>query len=143
MKNIFLLLLGTVLLRLTTPSASGNDAVQELQEPKLTISDFKKFRDPFKAPNFQMEEDHRSSLEKFSVNEFKLIAVMTGPVRMRAMIADPTGKTYTVAQSTPIGLRDGKVVKITTQSVVVREKLVNPLGEAENVDTEIEFAARP
>lgn len=112
-------------------------------EPKLSISDFKKFRDPFKAPEFQAEEDRRTALEKFSVNEFRLVAVMTGPVRMRAMIADPAGKTYTVAQSTPIGLREGRVVKITTQSVVVREKIVNPLGEAESVDTEIGFGTKP
>ncbi len=109
----------------------------------MTISDFKKFRDPFKAPNFQAVEDQRGELEKFSVNEFKLIAVMTGPVRMRAMIAAPTGKTYTVAKSTPIGLREGRVIKITTQSVVVREKIVNPLGEAENVETEIGFPPKP
>jgi len=143
MKIHFNLVLSFALIGLVSVPVSGNEVSEVLQEPKLTISDFKKFRDPFKAPNFEMEEDRRSSLEKFSVNEFKLIAVMTGPVRMRAMIADPTGKTYSVAQSTPIGLRDGKVVKITTQSVVVREKIVNPLGEAESVDTEIGFAARP
>ena len=116
--------------------------LEQASEIPMTISDFKKFRDPFKAPNIEAIEDQRSDLEKISVNEFKLVAVMTGPVRMRAMISGPTGKTYTVAQSTPIGLREGKVIKITTQSVVVREKIVNPLGETENVETEISFGTQ-
>jgi Tfp pilus assembly protein PilP len=132
-----------LILAMSIISSQSHAATGESVEIPMNITDFKKFRDPFKAPEFQVAQDERGALEKFSVNEFKLVAVMTGPVRMRAMIADPTGKTHTVAKSASIGLREGKVIKITTQSVVVREKIVNPLGEAENIDTEIGFASKP
>lgn len=101
------------------------------------IIDYKKFRDPFKEPLYFESQELRSDLERFSVTDFKVVGVITGPIRMRAMLVAPDGKTHYVAEKMKIGLRDGVVVKITTKSVVVREKVVNPLGEVELFDTEI------
>ncbi len=99
--------------------------------------DYKKFRDPFKEPAISEMQELRSELERYAVTEFRVVAVITGPLRMRAMLIAPDSKTHYVSEKMKIGLRDGVIVKITTKSVVVREKVVNPLGEVEMFDTEI------
>jgi type IV pilus assembly protein PilP len=99
--------------------------------------DYKKFRDPFKEPAISETLIVKSDLERFPVTDFKVTGVITGPIRMRAMLLAPDGKTHYVAENMKVGMRDGVIVKITTKTVVVREKVVNPLGEVEMFDTEI------
>jgi hypothetical protein len=101
------------------------------------VVDYKKFRDPFKEPAVSETLVIKSDLERFPVTDFKVTGVITGPIRMRAMLLAPDGKTHYVAESMKVGTRDGVIVKITTKTVVVREKVVNPLGEVEQFDTEI------
>ncbi len=103
----------------------------------ISVVDYKKFRDPFKEPAIAEILDSRSDLEKYAVTDFKVVAIITGPLRMRAMLIAPDSKTHYVAEKMKIGLRDGVIVKITTKTIVVREKVVNPLGEVEQFDTEI------
>lgn len=103
----------------------------------VATMDYKKFRDPFKEPILSETADIRSDLERFAVTDFRVTGIITGPVRMRAMLVAPDAKTHYVSEKMKIGLRDGVIVKITTKSVVVREKVVNPLGEVEMFDTEI------
>lgn len=99
--------------------------------------DYKKFRDPFKEPEVSAVIEMRSELEKHAVTDFKVTGIITGPIRMRAMVVAPDGKTHYVAEKMKMGLRDGIITRITTKSVSVREKVVNPLGEVELFDTEI------
>lgn len=99
--------------------------------------DYKKFRDPFKQPLITDTETPKSDLERFAVTDFKVVAIITGPLRMRAMIVAPDSKTHYISEKMKIGNRDGVVVKITTKTIVVREKVVNPLGEVELFDTEM------
>ena len=110
--------------------------------PVTSLSDFKKFRDPFKEPETPVDaSDELSDLEKYSTPEFKLLGVMSGPVRMRAMIGAPNGRSYVVSEKMKLGQREGVISRITTRSVIVTEKIVNPLGEVELVDTELNFQA--
>ncbi len=107
------------------------------RSPAPTVGDYKKFRDPFKEPEISEVIQNRSDLEKYAVTDFKVTGIITGPIRMRAMVVAPDGKTHYVAEKMKMGLRDGIVIKITTKSVSVREKVMNPLGEVELFDTEI------
>jgi len=109
----------------------------EIPPVSPTVIDYKKFRDPFKQPLISEIEVQKSELERFAVSDFKVVAIITGPLRMRAMIVAPDTKTHYISEKMKIGLRDGVVVKITTKSIVVREKVVNPLGEVELFDTEM------
>lgn len=99
--------------------------------------DYKKFRDPFKEPSVVETAITKSELERYPITDFKVVAIITGPIRMRAMLTAPDGKTHYVSEQMKIGTRDGVIVKITTKSIVVREKVVNPLGEVEQFDSEI------
>ncbi len=112
------------------------------EEARAGIQDFLKFRDPFKQPETQKSSNEQlTDLEKYAVNEFKLTGVMTGPKRMRAMILAPDGKTHFVSEKMKIGNKNGIIAKITTKSLVVKEKLVNALGEEELIETEMSMAA--
>lgn len=108
-----------------------------ISPPPTSPLDYKKFRDPFKEPAIAESADLRSDLERYAVTDFKVAAIITGPIRMRAMVVAPDSKAHYISEKMKMGLRDGVVVKITTKSVVVREKVVNPLGEVELFDTEI------
>jgi type IV pilus assembly protein PilP len=120
-----------------SPVPSGIPEIPGAPRTAGTAVDYKKFRDPFKEPAFSESVVIKSDLERFPVTDFKVTGVITGPIRMRAMLLAPDGKTHYVAESMKVGTRDGVIVKITTKTVVVREKVVNPLGEVEMFDTEI------
>lgn len=98
-------------------------------------------RDPFKSPALQLAEGvPRTELETIPIDQFKLLAVITGPERMRAMLASQGGKNFFVGVGTKIGVRRGSVRKITKNSIKIREKVVNILGQEEDLETEIKIA---
>jgi len=98
-----------------------------------------KQRDPFKRPPIKMGvEGPKSELQAFPVEQFKLVGVMTGDSgRMKAMLEGPNKKTYFVQEKMFIGIRNGFIQKITDTAVIVREKIVNVLGQEEAVNSEI------
>jgi Tfp pilus assembly protein PilP len=124
----------------TAPAAVSTPAPgNALSEGFPSAEEIKKIRDPFKRPDAEasLAATPRSDLEKYQVDAFKMVAVVTGPTRMRAMLQAPDGKTFMVAERARIGLRNGVVTKITSDAVCVRERVMNVLGEEENVDSEI------
>jgi Tfp pilus assembly protein PilP len=99
-----------------------------------------KLRDPFKRPPIKVgAEGPKSELQAFPVEKFKLLGVMTGSDHghMKAMVQGPNGKTYFVQEKMFIGIRNGFIQKITDTAVIVREKIVNVLGQEEAVNSEI------
>jgi Tfp pilus assembly protein PilP len=95
-------------------------------------------RDPFKSPSLQMLDGvPKTELETIPIDQFKLLAVITGPERMRAMLSNQAGKNFFVGLGTKIGVRKGVVRKISRASVKVRERVVNILGQEEDIETEI------
>jgi len=98
-----------------------------------------KMRDPFVIPEgaFPSLATPKGDLERFPIQDFKLLGVVTGPSRLRALVQSPEGKTYFVAEKMRIGIHNGTIRKITPLLVQVREKIVNVLGQEENVDSDI------
>ncbi len=127
----------------TTPV--GNSSVSGLMAPPPSLfgdggMDITKLRDPFKQPELKISKtEPKSDLENYKVDDFKMVAVVTGPYRVRAMVQSPDGKSHLVAQNSKIGQRGGKVLKVTADEVVVREKIVNVFGQEEDLDTEIKL----
>jgi Tfp pilus assembly protein PilP len=102
------------------------------------LEEILKMRDPFKRPDFQQgKELGRTDLERFSLDSYRLIGILTGPKRLKAMLQDPEGKTHFVSEKTKIGNRSGLVRRITPDSVLVREKMTDLVGQEEYVDSEI------
>lgn len=93
-------------------------------------------RDPFRKISLSATAKvPRTPLEQFPSDSFKMVGVLTGPERMRAMVQDPDGKTHVVSEKMKIGLRDGVIHRIAGDRIVIREKLTSVLGQIEDVDT--------
>lgn len=97
-----------------------------------------KLRDPFRrgTPESALV-DRRPQLERLPVDAFQLVGVSMGPNRVKAILQDAEGRTFLVSEKMRLGNNGGTITKITPESLLVREKLVNVLGEEENVDIEI------
>ncbi len=127
---------------LPEPSSSASNRTSVADGSFPSADEIKKIRDPFKRPESDIgPETVLSDLERYSVDSFKMIAVLTGPTRLRAMLESPDGKTFLVGERMKIGPRRGVVTRITEDSVKVREQVQNVLGQDEDLDTEIHLKA--
>lgn len=98
-------------------------------------------RDPFKKPVALARANAAPvpELQRYGSDEFKMLGVITGTGRLRAILVDPTGKTHFVSEKTRIGTRDGYIREIRDNRVSVHEKLVNAIGREEWVDVDIQL----
>lgn len=117
--------------------------VKKADIDRISVKDFEKFRDPFQQPDREDDENSdRLGVEKFAVSDLKLMGVISGPLRKRAMIKTPDGKTHFLSEKMKIGLRDGFVKKITTRTVQIKERIVNAIGEPEDIDVELTLESK-
>jgi len=126
--------LTAILTLLLIPYSVRGDVVQ-IPEEVLAL------RDPFKrlVIKAQKTPEIKNPLEKYAVEELRLVGVLTGPERIKAMIMAPDGQSFFVSEKMKLGSKNGYVRKITREAVYVREKLINLLGQEEHVDTEIKI----
>lgn len=70
-------------------------------------------------------------IQKYSLDEFKLVGVVLVGKEPRAMIIDPEKNTYVLGVGDGIGNRQGKIVEIKESGILVEEKrfLENIFGE--------------
>lgn len=98
-------------------------------------------RDPFRSFILEQSKNHdirdRGPLEQFELAQLALQAVVWDTPRPRALVTDPSGRGYIVAEGTPIGKNEGVVMKIADNLVVVRETYVDYLGERTEKDIEM------
>jgi Tfp pilus assembly protein PilP len=95
-----------------------------------------KLRDPFRRPDIQGAElVKKTELETFPVDQLKMLAVATGPKHLKAAVLAPNGNTYFLSVGTKVGLRKGVVTQITVETVKIKEKVVNVLGQEEDVES--------
>lgn len=104
------------------------------QNEELNVSSEKSFfyspmgrRDPFKpliekkekiaTKTHARSEEIKGPLEKFELDQFRLIAIMIVNGAPRAMVNAPDGKSYTVKVNDFIGLNGGKVTNIETKII--------------------------
>ena len=93
-----------------TASASASGLPPELKGPEYTENDFvesDRNRDPFRAfvaqnqpANRQLQNQRKIELAQFSIDELKLVAIVLGGDRPRAMFVDPGGKGTVVYKGT-------------------------------------------
>lgn len=116
-------------------SQAGTPGQPAVQAPSAEIL---KTRDPFKRPVIQnIIALPRTDLEMFPIDQFRMLGVVTGPEHLRALLLAPNGKTYFVAERMRIGVRKGVIRRITPESIKVRERIINVLGQEEDVDSEL------
>lgn len=125
-------------------SESGAEAKSNASgDASFTIENSLNLRDPFsrlimkganKVADVQIPE-----LERHDLQEFKLIGIITGPNKNRALVMGPDSKMHVVSESAVIGTRKGLITKIRPGGITVYEKVVNLLGQQEGIESKIEF----
>lgn len=90
-------------------------------------------KDPFRSFILQRQSQNASAvkgpLEQFDLSQLSLTAVVWKGQRKRALVLDPSGQAYIVAEGDHIGKNEGRVVKIGDDLMVVREAYVDFQGE--------------
>jgi len=96
-------------------------------------------RDPFRTFLTKDNEDEngpaRTDLQKYDIDQYKLVGIVWGNERPRALVQDPTGEGFVMEIGTYIGKNWGKVTQIQSDVVVVTEEyeamdgrlIVNPI----------------
>jgi Tfp pilus assembly protein PilP len=92
-------------------------------------------RDPFRS--FEWEQlklemlsgDARGPLEQFDVAQLSVVGVVWKNNNARALVQDPSGMTYVVAEGARIGKNEGRVIEIADNLVVVKETYVDTFGK--------------
>jgi len=114
-------------------TAAGADKAAEGAKKEETEYEFGEGfdgRDPFRsylAEFVQTAEagekgmsELRTPLENYELTELRPIALITGTPVPKAMVTDPSGLGHVIRPGTRIGRRGGKVVRISTNAIVVR-----------------------
>ena len=84
-------------------------------------------RDPFvpltllRKP-FDGEDEPLTPLQRYELNQYRLLGVIIGKGEPRAMVQDPEGKTYILTNGTKVGKNGGVVKDITSDVILVEEK---------------------
>jgi type IV pilus assembly protein PilP len=93
-------------------------------------------RDPFKsflqlAPSAETESKEDmflAPLERYSLDQLKLVGTVIGPGIQHALVEDDVGKGYSIRVGDRIGTEGGKVVAILKDRIVVEETSQDLLG---------------
>lgn len=129
----------------TATSEEGGKA-ERIYDPKNRVNPFA----PLFRPNQGKEVSQASlsksrkrvpqtPLERISLEQLLLKAVIRAPSGNRALVEDNSGKGYIIKNGTYIGLNAGIVTQINTDSVVVEEEIENLMGELVLQNTEIKL----
>lgn len=118
------------------------DAMQHMV--KAPAIDFENLRDPFQSYLAMLAERGRSimreklahlanrkrePLESFDLSTLKLVAIFTKGDERVAMIQDASGKGYIVRPGNYIGTNNGRIEKISDDSIYIVEQILNPAGD--------------
>lgn len=136
----------------TKPAAKAQDATKPADGSGLVSSgelfayDPTGKRDPFRSfvldEAARRSEHERGPLEQFDLSQLTLVAVVWGTQRPRALVTDPSGRGYVVQEGTPIGKNEGQVIRISDNSLLVRETYVDYLGEATSKEIEMRVRSK-
>jgi type IV pilus assembly protein PilP len=99
-------------------------------------------RDPFRnfmweRPDRLREAELEGPLEQFDLKQLSLVAVVWKTGSARALVEDPAGESYIVAEGSRVGRNEGRVISIDDGVVVVKETYVDYLGQETTKDIEM------
>ncbi len=88
-------------------------------------------RDPFQPFNMKPKEnlEGKTPLERFSIGQLRLTAVLEGMGNPTALVETSTGKGYNVNIGTKIGVNNGEVIEIHPNKILILETTVDFTGK--------------
>jgi len=122
-------------------AAEGSGAAAKGPEVEVPYSYVGK-RDPFKSfladlrvTSGPVSARCRTPLGRFELDQFRLVAVVTGLADPVAMVEAPTGVGYSIHRGACIGKNGGVVAAIRSSEVVVSEWAIRADGSQEKTQT--------
>lgn len=86
-------------------------------------------RDPFKPFIKIIEKEVKPEvskslppLKRYSLEQFRLVGIVSAGKQPKAMIVDPEKNTYVLGVGDEIGNKDGKIVEVRDNGIMVEEK---------------------
>ena|ERR1700756_1660635 len=86
-------------------------------------------RDPFKPFIKIVEKEVKPEVSKslpplrrYSLEQFRLVGIMSVGQQLKAMIVDPEKNTYVLGVGDEIGNKNGKIVEVRDNAILVEEK---------------------
>lgn len=70
----------------------------------------------------------RTPLEKLSLGQLKLVAIIRAPSGNKALVEESSGKGYVIKKGTYIGLNSGKIIKIEKDNIIIEEEIQDIQG---------------
>jgi len=104
-------------------------------------------RDPFRSYEWDFmkrelaDASAAGPLEQFDLNQLSVVGIVWNVGRARALVTDPSGMAYVVAQGARMGKNDGTVLRIDDNLMVVRERYVDLYGNESTQDVEMRIRA--
>jgi type IV pilus assembly protein PilP len=85
----------------------------------------------------------QTPLEKISLSQLKLSAIMLAPSGAKALVEEQSGKGYIITKGTYIGTNAGQVVDILKDRVIITEEAEDLLGNLTIRKTEMKLQKSP
>lgn len=113
-----------------TLDTKGGQPEQRAAPQRYTYSPVGK-RNPFQSTFEAMRPDdrrRRTLLERYELDQLRLVAVMSGTASPRAMVEDPAGRGHIVRIGTLVGRNGGQVSRIGRRHIAIHEEVRTPHG---------------
>lgn len=98
-------------------------------------------RDPFRSFRWDRQPDLDAEtvgpLEQYELEQLSVVAVVWDTHSPRALVADPSGRSYIVMEGTRVGKNDGLIIHIGDNLVLVKETYVDFGGGETTKDVEL------
>ena len=99
-------------------------------------------RDPFRnfkweRPDRRLNQDISGPLEQFDLSQLQVVAVVWKTGNARALVQDPSGMSYIVAEGARLGKNEGTIIAINDNEVRVKETYVDFLGRETTKDIDM------
>jgi len=113
-------------------SIAAPDSSMELKEDDYHYNPFGR-RDPFYSKLWEDKKELEPNkkmigVQRYDLSELKLVGIVWGELGRKGVVETPEGKSYLVADGTPIGKDNGTVKAITNHEVIIQEFETDYLG---------------
>jgi len=101
-------------------------------------------RDPFRPATLRKKvvtrpRENLSPLERFELNQLKIVGIVWDVKEPRAMVEDAGGLGYTIKIGAPIGANDGVVKAIHRNEIIVEESYYDVYGARKKRDVSMKL----
>lgn len=133
------------------PKLAAEAPVAGLAETQMELHELtaaSKDRNPFVSHIMLLRDSKtvkkiKGPLECCDVSQFKLLAVVVVPDKSSALLQAPDGKRYIVRNGDLLGSKEGRIVKIASRSLTVREHTRDEAGKIiASADVELALPVR-